>query len=61
MWKAIKTIGQGLAAIRGWWWAPWLDFKLYSSFLSSQGALYTLEAAYPLEALLGADAPADEG
>ena len=40
---------------------PVPDFKLYSSFLSSQGALYTLEAAYPLEALLGADALADQG
>ena len=29
---------------------PVRDFRLYSSFLSSQGALYQVEASYPLEA-----------
>ena len=40
---------------------PVPDFKLYSSFLSRQGALYTIEADYRLEGHLGADAPSNEG
>ncbi len=34
---------------------PVRDFRLYSSFLSSQGALYRVEASYPLE-----DSPVEE-
>ena len=40
---------------------PVSDFKLYSSFLSSQGALYTAEAAYPLEALRSSTVTPEDG
>ncbi len=36
---------------------PVRDFKLYSSFLASSGALYRVEAAYPLEEAVAAGQP----